>query len=180
MKYLIKNGLGLLLLNFLFFYILQLYFINTLIFEKITIASAILIVFLVVTNMINYERLSIILIIYIFLILFFVNIDRSKSFYVLYWIEKYEIVYNSSNSTFLENIPELETRISEFDFSQRIQEHQIRGLVAQKGAQLKLTGAGQLILRVSEVFAKYFRLTGWVGNELNFSSKDFSAQLTKN
>ena len=164
MKYLIKNGLGLLLLNFLFFYILQLYFINTLIFEKITIASAILIVFLVVTNMINYERLSIILIIYIFLILFFVNIDRSKSFYVLYWIEKYEIVYNSSNSTFLKNIPELENRISEFDFSQRIQEHRIRGLVTYDDKQLRLTRAGKAILKISEMCARYFRLTGWVGN----------------
>ena len=176
MQYLVKNFFSLLVLNLLFFYILQLYFINTLIFEKITISSAVLIVFLVVIKKMDFKRLSIILIIYIFLILFFVNIDRSKSFYVLYWIEKYEIVYKPSNSTFLENIPELETRISKYDFSQRVQEHKIRGLVVQKGHQLKLTGAGKMILRVSGIFAKYFRLTGWVGNEVNFSLKDVSAR----
>ena len=64
-------------------------------------------------------------------------------------------------------MPEIKTIINEYDFSQRIQEHQIRGLVAQKGNQLKLTSAGQIILRVSEVFAKYFMLTGWVGSDLN-------------
>ena len=152
------------------------YFINTLIFEKVSVASAILIVFLIVINKIDFKKLSIILIIYIILIQFFVNIDRSKSFYVLYWIEKYESNYQPSNPEFLGNIPELETRISEYDFNQRVQEHQIRGLVAQKGSQLKLTGMGKMILRVSEIIAKYFRLTGWVGNELNFSLKDPSAR----
>jgi hypothetical protein len=176
MQYLVKNFFSLLVLNLIFFYILQLYFISTLIFEKITISSVTLIVFMALINRLDFKKLTIILIIYIFLILFFVNIDRSKSFYVLYWIEKYEIIYKPSSSKFLENIPELETRISNYDFSQRVQEHKIRGLVAQKNNQLKLTGAGKMILRVSEIFAKYFRLTGWVGNEVNFSLEDLSVR----
>jgi hypothetical protein len=164
MKYLIKNFLGLLALNLLLFYILQVSFINTLVFEKITLSTAILLIFLIIIKKIEYKRLAIILIIHICLIQIFVNIDRSKSFYVLYWIEKYEIVYNSTNSTFLESMPEIKTIINEYDFSQRIQEHRIRGLVTYDDKQIRLTRAGKTILKISEICAKYFRLTGWVGN----------------
>lgn len=164
MNYFFKILIGLLILNLSFFYVLQVFFTNTLVFEKLTLSSAILIIFLIVLKKIDYKKLSIILIIYISLTQLFVNIDRSKSFYVLYWIAKYEIIYNPINMTFLENVPELQNRINEFDLSQRINEHQIRGLVVNDANHIRLTSVGKAMLKISQLSAKYFRLNGWVGN----------------
>ena len=164
MKNSIKVLIYLFILNLSFFYILQLFFTSTLVFEKITLSSAFLILLLIIIKKINYKKLSMILLIYICFILFFVNIDRSKSFHVLYWIEKYEFIYNPINSTFLENAPQLKNRINESEVSQRINEHQIRGLVTNDKNHIKLTGAGKAVLKISQLSAKYFRLSGWVGN----------------
>jgi hypothetical protein len=159
-----KNLLVLTILNISIFYLLQIYIINSLVFEKVTVSSLILAIFLIIIKKINYQRLTIILTIYICLTQVFVNIDRSKSFHILYWIENNEIDYNLTNLTFLDKVPDIKSRTNEFDFIQRVQEHKIRGLVTQKGKQISLTSAGEIILKISDLCAKYFRLKGWVGN----------------
>ena len=151
-------------LNTFIFYLLQIYFVNSLVFEKVTVSSIILIALLIAIKKIDYQRITIILIIYICLTQLFVNIDRSKSFYVLYWIGNNEIDYDLTNLTFLAKVPDIASRTNEFDFIQRVQEHKIRGLVTQNGKQISLTSAGEIILKISDLCAKYFRLKGWVGN----------------
>ena len=108
-------------LNTFIFYLLQIYFVNSLVFEKVTVSSIILIALLIAIKKINYQRITIILIIYICLTQLFVNIDRSKSFYILHWIENNEIDYNLTNLAFLDKLPEIKSRTNEFDFSQRVQ-----------------------------------------------------------
>ncbi len=143
---------------------LQIYIINSLVFEKVTFSSLTLAIFLIIIKKINYQRLTIILTIYICLTQLFVNIDRSKSFYVLYWIENNKIEYDLTNLTFLDKVPDINSRTNEFDFIQRVQEHKIRGLVTQNGKRISLTSAGKVILKISDLCAKFFRLKGWVGN----------------
>ena len=164
MKNFLKNLLLLMVLNTFIFYLLQIYFVNSLVFEKVTVSSIILIALLIAIKKINYQRITIILIIYICLTQLFVNIDRSKSFYILHWIKNNEIDYNLTNLAFLDKLPEIKSRTNEFDFSQRVQEHKIRGLVTQNGNKISLTNSGKFILKISELCAKYFRLKGWVGN----------------
>ncbi len=159
-----KNLLVLTILNIFIFYLLQIYIINSLVFEKVTFSSLTLAIFLIIIKKINYQRLTIILTIYICLTQLFVNIDRSKSFYVLYWIENNEIEYDLTNLTFLVKVPDINSRTNEFDFIQRVQEHKIRGLVTQNGKRISLTSAGKVILKISDLSAKFFRLKGWVGN----------------
>ena len=103
--------------------------------------------------------------IYICMIQVFVNIDRSKSFYVLYWIKNNKIVFDDSNSTYILGIPKINDRISDFDFSQRVEEHKLRGLVRENNGELRLTFIGSKVLLFSEFTAEKFNLRGWVGKK---------------
>lgn len=164
MKSFLKNFIILLILDLIIFYFLQSIFINSLVFEKISLTVIILLVTVFFVRKLNYKNFSIILIIYICTTQLFLNIDRSKSFYILYWVDKYEITQNSNNSNYLFPNLNIKERINQYDLNQRIQEHQIRGLIYKKSDQLELTKVGKLILKISEFSAKYFKLSGWVGD----------------
>ena len=95
--------------------------------------------------------------------LLFVNIDRSKSFYILFWIENNRILISGENETYLNNFPKIKSRINEYDFTQRIKEHEARGLISSGNGELFLTKSGKLMLLTSDLLARIFRLKGWVG-----------------
>ena len=163
MKNLIKDGNYLMVANLILFYIIQLVFQGTLIFEKIIASTLILILLLLLVKKFNYKRLSIILIVCMSMILLFVNIDRSKSFYILFWVENNKISISGNNETYLNNFPKIKNRINEYDFSQRIKEHEARGLISSGNGELVLTKTGKFILLTSDLLARSFRLNGWVG-----------------
>ena len=163
MKNLIKEVNYLMISNLILFFIIQLAFQGTLIFEKIIASTLILIIVLLLVKKFNYKRLSIILIVWILMILLFVNIDRSKSFYILFWVENNKISISGDNETYLKNFPKIKSRINEYDFTQRIKEHEARGLISSGNGELFLTKSGKLMLLTSDLLARIFRLKGWVG-----------------
>ena len=163
MKNLIKDVTYLMGANLILFYIIQLAFQGTLIFEKIIASTIILIVVLLLVKRFDYKRFSIILVVYISMNLLFVNIDRSKSFYILFWIENNRILISGENETYLNNFPKIKSRINEYDFTQRIKEHEARGLISSGNGELFLTKSGKLMLLASDLLARIFRLKGWVG-----------------
>ena len=163
MKNLIKEVTYLMGANLILFYMIQLSFQGTLVFEKIIASTLILILVLLLVKQFNYKRLSIILILCMSMILLFVNIDRSKSFYILFWIENNRILISGENETYLNNFPKIKSRINEYDFTQRIKEHEARGLISSGNGELFLTKSGKLMLLTSDLLARIFRLKGWVG-----------------
>ena len=163
MKNLIKDVSYLMIANLILFYIIQLAFQGTLIFEKIIASTIILIIVLLLVKKFNYKRLSIILIVYMSMTFLFVNIDRSKSFYILFWVENNKISISGDNETYLKNFPKIKSRINEYDFTQRIKEHEARGLISSGNSELFLTKTGKFMLLTSDLLARVFRLNGWAG-----------------
>jgi hypothetical protein len=163
MKNLIKDVSYLMIANLILFYIIQLAFQGTLIFEKIIASTIILILVLLLVKRFDYKRFSIILVVYISMNLLFVNIDRSKSFYILFWVENNKISISEGNETYLKDFPKIKSRINEYDFTQRIKEHEARGLISSGNGELVLTKTGKFILLTSDLLGRSFRLNGWVG-----------------
>jgi hypothetical protein len=89
-----------------------------------------------------------------------VNIDRSKSFYLLYWVKYYDI--NTSNNLLnFSEYPEISDKINVNDFLIRVNEHSKRGLITQDNNILELTNTGNLLLRIADFLAMIFSLSGW-------------------
>jgi hypothetical protein len=93
------------------------------------------------------------------------NIDRSRSFYVLSWVDQEIITLDGSEIGF--------DRIcsSEMNNPQAIQmrlvEQDARGFVIQSGPNLRLTVLGNLQLFLAEKFATVFNLRNWFENTCN-------------
>jgi hypothetical protein len=91
-----------------------------------------------------------------------VNIDRSRSFYVLSWVKIYKI---SSNYPYdLSQIKSSEA-INKFAITQRLTEQKNRKLIYDDGKYLKLTKSGNLILNLSNLLARVFKLENWFINK---------------
>ncbi len=161
----IKNSLLIAALNLTIFLTLQFLIENSLIFEKISLSSVLTTILLVTIKKINYQRFSILLIVYILMILSLVNVDRSKSFYILHWVNDNEITYFENGSINLSQFPDINQRISEVDFVGRVEEHKKRGLITQNRGSIKLTEFGISLLSVANFLAELFKLDGWVGKD---------------
>lgn len=159
----LRNFIIILLSNLLIFYFLQRFIYNTLVFEKISFSIFLTFIILVYLKKISYKNFSIILIIYIVMILLLVNIDRSKSFYILYWVKNNNITVLNGEINNLNQFKDINTIINKNDFTTRISEHKSRGLIIEQNNSLKLTRAGELILKLAESLAKIFNLKGWIG-----------------
>ena len=91
------------------------------------------------------------------------NIDRSRSFFILEWV-------NCAPSTQLYVI---ESEIESFygkgelaAFNLRLAEHQARGLIVNKGDTIELTPLGVFLFRFSDLTATSFKLAGWKLNKI--------------
>lgn len=92
-----------------------------------------------------------------------INIDRSRSFYVLSWINKYQIG-SSLNQNQFDSVRSSEKN-SVVSIQKRIIEQESRGLVFKNGNVFSLTRLGKVTLGLSNYFAKLFRLQGWYQNK---------------
>jgi hypothetical protein len=93
------------------------------------------------------------------------TVDRSRSIFILNWVDKGKIFYGSTGVTVLPtNLEEMKVVSS---VGQRINEHRQRGLIGldAKG-RYNLTYAGKIILKTSEATASIFNLNGWRANTL--------------
>ena len=90
------------------------------------------------------------------------NIDRSRSFYILSWVEKYSITVSDGNID-LRKVKSVEKN-SEESISARIEEQKSRGLIREEKNKLELTVTGSLLLKISNAIAILFNLSGWFQN----------------
>ena len=91
-----------------------------------------------------------------------VNIDRSRSFYVLSWIHKSEIKVVSEGYD-LKNIHSME-KLNNLAINQRIDEQISRGLVVLEDKKLRLSFIGTTLVNISDKTAQIFDLKGWKAN----------------
>lgn len=92
------------------------------------------------------------------------NVDRSRSFYVLYCVQ-HQVALNSDSNRYISKKNGAEF---EYGVSLRLRENQDRGLLASHGSKLDLTTAGKTILFIGEKSANLFKLRGYheIKNEI--------------
>lgn len=87
------------------------------------------------------------------------NVDRSRSFYVLSWIDSGNISYSENKFKITANSPEA---ADEAGVIQRVLEQRSRGLIQK--SQMKLTSRGELTLEVAKCLSWLFKLENWALN----------------
>ena len=163
----------LLFLSILFFWSLRQINKSTLIFDQLLIIcglTGILFWFLLKSNFQTISKTQVIwqdvgigvLITFLILISTVVNIDRSRSFYVLGWVYKNE-VRESQNHIDLSTVTSSEKKNLD-GITQRINEQETRGLLIKNGTLVNLISTGKVVYRISSIFASAFHLEGWVKN----------------
>lgn len=94
-------------------------------------------------------------------------IDRSRSFYVLSWIDSGIFVMKKDQLVLVrDNLPnsiDLD-RANLAPINQRIEEQISRKLVTIEGSNLVLTASGEIMLTISTISARIFHLTSWKSN----------------
>ncbi len=92
-----------------------------------------------------------------------VNIDRSRSFYVLSWIQE-SAVYRVDSNLDLNKVASKE-RLNLDAIQLRVDEQVSRGLVFLDGNKYQLTGLGKMYLSAANTAAKIYKLENWVKNQ---------------
>lgn len=87
-----------------------------------------------------------------------INVDRSRSLFVLLWISQLE---PSQPDAIVEQVSCEFGAQDEAGLRQRIAEHEQRGLVAASTEGVQLTSVGQLIVGTANLTAKVLNLKGW-------------------
>ena len=90
-----------------------------------------------------------------------INIDRSRSFYIISWVKNYQI--SSDYPYDLSQIKSSEA-INQFAINQRLTEQINRQLISDEGKFLKVTELGNLVLNLSNLLARVFNLNNWFLN----------------
>jgi hypothetical protein len=140
------------------------------IFNNILNISIVMTIFLLVLNKILKnifyvsQILLIVLIFFTITSLTLVNVDRSRSIYVLSWISEDRVKLNN-NYIDLAQVKSTE-KLNIDGVRQRINEQIKRGLVIKDGNQLELSKGGLVIVLISKYVAKVFNLNGWDKNRL--------------
>jgi hypothetical protein len=91
------------------------------------------------------------------------NIDRSRSYFILEWIG----CSPSKELTLIENKVEATLGKGELAaLNLRLVEQESRGFIAREGDIVKLTRLGSFLFKFSEVSAGIFKLSGWETNKV--------------
>lgn len=144
---------------------------STLIFDQLLIISIIIILSYAVINRVvlrmNFEKLVAIVCLGLFLTFlnqaFVLNVDRSRTTYVLAWIDKGFVSTTLAGEIQVNGVSSPENQNVEGSV-QRIKENIERGLVKVEGERVSLTTAGNLLLKIIQITADLFRLEGWHKN----------------
>ena len=92
-----------------------------------------------------------------------VNIDRSRSFFVLSWVDHGKISVNSGEITL--SVISHES-VDKIGVLQRLNEQEQRGLVNKKDNSFEVTDYGKFMLRIANFLAKLFNLENWEANKV--------------
>jgi hypothetical protein len=153
-------------------YFLQFFNVQILLYEKILLATLLGITFQLIVHyytnrnnlklVLNFEFLVSILlssiIFYSFCFSTILNVDRSKSLYVLLW------VHDLGPVSEIELANKISLKYGVFDrdtYEQRIEEQIQRGLISTSAGNLNLTQKGNLIYESANLLAHLFKLAGW-------------------
>ena len=108
---------------------------------------------LILTLLLNYNFAQFVLI----------NVDRSRSFYVLSWVVNHEIEI-SPDGYKLNPITSRE-KVNQIAITQRIDEQLERGLIKATNSKLELTRKGKLLYKFADQLANIYHLQGWFENK---------------
>ena len=112
-----------------------------------------------VSTLLRSRELAIIALTFTLLSFFTLNIDRSRSFFLLKWVSE-----SSEKGITLEEIGKSQNfsiRDVE-DFKQRIQEQKDSGTLKEENGQIRVTALGSAIVSVSRFIAKVVSLNGFL------------------
>ena len=112
-----------------------------------------------VSAILRSRELAIIVLSFTLLSFFTLNIDRSRSFFLLKWVSE-----SSDQRTTLQEIGISQNfSIKDMqDFKQRIQEQKESGTLKEENGQIKVTTLGSAIVAVSKFIAKVLSLNGFL------------------
>jgi hypothetical protein len=156
---------------FVIFKVIQVLFPSTLIFDQILIICfftiALYIYLLSKKERINFDKYVAIVSLGLFLVFlnqtFILNVDRSRSTYVLSWVDKGYVMSDDTGNLFTEGILSKENSY-ELGTVQRVRENIDRGLMKVDGENVRLTFVGHILLNICEGTANIFDLKGWKMN----------------
>ena len=92
----------------------------------------------------------------------FVNIERSRSFYLLSWISQNKIQIN--NGVLNLDLVNSSERLNPQAILDRLAEQQVRGYISVTNNSYSLTKRGKSMLWIAQQTAKLFKLEGWKKN----------------
>ena len=152
----------------LILYTSNLFFDSTLIFDMILgISALITFVFLIFCRinklLVKEESLTLIIFSLALCLCFqsiILNVDRSRSFYVLSWINQGKVLVKNDGDYYLSGVVSSE-RESLDAIKQRLVEQRDRGLIEIKGDRVVLTKLGTFFYISAEKLAYLYDLKGW-------------------
>ena len=156
---------------YILFKIIHTFLPTTLIFDQIFLIScfniALFLVLIFRSKEVDFDKIVAIISLGLFLMFlnqtFILNIDRSRSTYVLSWIDKGYVSRNGSGDFITRGILSKENS-NELATIQRVRENIDRGLVSVHEERVHLTMAGNFLLYICEGTADLFDLQGWKTN----------------
>lgn len=90
------------------------------------------------------------------------NIDRSRSFYILSWVQNGGIRIDEDGKLLIQvDSPE---RLNTRGIQERLLEQSSRGLLELRGQTYYLTNTGKITLAVANTIANFYHLDGWFKN----------------
>ena len=112
-----------------------------------------------VSALLRSRELAIIVLTFTLLSFFTLNIDRSRSFFLLKWVSE-----SSESGTTLQEISVSQNfSVKDIeDFKQRIEEQKESGTLKEENGQVKVTALGSAIVSVSRFIAKAVSLNGFL------------------
>lgn len=90
------------------------------------------------------------------------NIDRSRSFFLIAWVDQGKVAITNDGYSFAKVYsPEV---LNHNGMVQRVDEQISRGILKKENDRLELTGKGRIVLETSKFLAREYKLTGWISN----------------
>jgi hypothetical protein len=99
---------------------------------------------------------------FIIVAVLFLNIDRSRSFYLLKWVNQYSVNGFATLETILvtKGFDDVQAQA----LKQRLKEQAESATLSVEGEKIRLTVLGRIIVSISNFFAGVFRLNGYINS----------------
>jgi hypothetical protein len=94
-----------------------------------------------------------------------VNIDRSRSFYIISWVNEGLVTKNQGGRGYSFEKVESEEKFAKVQIESRLREQIERGVINAESRMLELTYYGHIYLKVANFLAKTYKLEGWAKNK---------------